>query len=196
MNIDLNQIEAMHMNDIEAHYGRLETEAFRLRVAISALSIEMERRIKSAKWRDAIGGTGIEMTQANGDTLFFLVGATNPESVHHWFGSNHPLTVRFCEEAEALYQSQVEELMQTPVHPDHCGEECETCDDEAAAREGFKAFKAEAIRRSRARRSDAGVPRGPITGPRAPDHSSCCGAEGRRMNTETLDCAACREVVE
>ena len=176
MNIDLNQIEAMHMNDIEAHYGRLETEAFRLRVAISALSIEMERRIKSAKWRDAIGGTGIEMTQANGDTVFFLVGATNPESVHHWFGSNHPLTVRFCEESEAMYQSQVDHEQTNPRYE-----------------EGVEINALSRIKSIRMVRKDKGTKR---EGVRALDHASCCGAEGRRMNSETLDCAACREVVE
>lgn len=178
MNIDLNQIEAMHMNDIEAHYGRLETEAFRLRVAISALSIEMERRIKSAKWRDAIGGTGIEMTQDNGDTQFFLVGASNPESVQYWLGSNHPLTVRFGEESFALYRNQIEYEARVVDEVEHIP------------------VRSPVHAKPRKVRSDAGVPRGPMTGSRRPDHSSCCGAEGRRMNTETGDCAACREVVE
>ena len=128
MQIDLNQIEAMTTNELEAHYGRLETEAFRLKVALSVVSVELEARIKSRR----ITPLGVEEQTTNGETRL-------------------------------------------SIHPN------------PAPR--FRNLKVRAVR------SDKGVPRGPrgpLTGSRSMDHSSCCGAEGRRMNTETLDCAACR----
>lgn len=178
MNIDLNQIEAMTTKDLEAHYGRLETEAFRLRVAISAVSLELEARIKSRRNTPL----GVEEQTASGNTRLTLDRLMKTPA--------HPRAWGKC----VCGQETCVEC--TDTLPVHCGEECETCDEEAAVRAGYESFKTEAIRRSRARRSDAGVPRGGFSAPRALDHSSCCGAEGRRMNTESLDCAACREVVE
>lgn len=165
MNIDLNQIEAMTTTELEAHYGRLETEAFRLRVAISAVSLELEARIKSRRQTPL----GVEERTASGDTRLNLKprsppAPTNPRA---W----GKCVCGLCEECKTdPYDSPLELSPALKAHNDGL--------------------------HFRARRSDAGVPRGPIAGPRALDHSSCCGAEGRRMNTETLDCAACREVVE
>lgn len=163
----LNQIEAMTTTDLEALYGRLETEAFRLRVSISAVSLELEARIKSRRETPL----GVEETGADG-TVRLAVWPSIPTPYPN------PAAPR---------ADEVEDIPVVSVV--HCGEPCETCDEEAAVRAGFAAFREEAVRRY-------GRPRGPMTGSRRPDHSSCCGAEGRRMNSETEDCAACREVVE
>ncbi len=147
MNIDLNQIEAMTTTELEAHYGRLETEAFRLRVAISAVSLELEARIKSRRQTPL----GVEEQTASGDSRLTI----NPNP--------HP---SFIERDEAMFPRYAK---------------------------GVEINALSRIKSIRMVRKDKGTKR---EGVRALDHASCCGAEGRRMNSETLDCAACREVVE
>jgi len=149
MNIDLNTIEAMTTNELEALYGELSTEEFRLKVALSVVSLELETRQKTRRETPH----GVEERTTSGAYIITRPSSDEPD--------------------------EVEELeVESPVH---CGEECETCDEEAAERVARKP------------RSDIGTTR---EGVRALDHASCCGAEGRRMNSETLDCAACRGVVE
>ena len=147
LNIDLNQIEAMTTNELEAHYGRLETEVFRLKVSLSVVSLELEARIKSRR----ITPIGIEETTASGDTRLTL----NP-----W----EKMRAAHDEETTSSVAKAKRELR------NH--------------REGVG---------PRSPRSDIGSKR---DGQRGLDTASCCGAKGRRMNTVSLDCFECREVVE
>lgn len=157
MMFDLNQIEAMPMNELRARYGALEVELFNLKVALSEVSLEMERRLKCAVEHPQ----GVELTRANGDSTLYIVGASSPEHLNRFLGRDHPLAVRFSE---------------------MCAEYVQRIQDE---------WEVEQV--ARKTRSDKGTHR---ETERDLDHSSCCGAEGRRMNAETLDCAACRGVVE
>lgn len=166
MNTDLNQIEAMTTNELEALYGTLSNEEFRIKVSLSVVSLELEARLKSRRRIPEFHSRAVEETTASGNTRITIEPPKNPRA----WGK--------------------------PV-PDHLGNDPAHLDrEDAPAPEGCDCvfcggvFCAEPERKTR---SDKGTTRETV---RAIDRSSCCGAEGRRMNTETLDCAVCREVVE
>lgn len=140
MNIDLNQIEAMTTNELEALYGTLSNEEFRIKVSLSVVSLELEARLKSRRRIPDFGGA-VEETTSSGNTRLTLDREDAPA-------------------------------------PEGC--DCVFCADTEAEDAP-----------ERKTRSDKGTIR---ETERGLDHSSCCGAEGRRMNTETGDCAECRPI--
>lgn len=161
MNTNLNQIEAMTTNELEALYGTLSNEEFRIKVSLSVVSLELEARLKSRRRIPEFHSRAVEETTASGNTRITIEPPKNPRA----WGK--------------------------PV-PDHLGNDPAPLDrEDAPAPEGCDCvFCAEPERKTR---SDKGTVRETV---RAIDRSSCCGTEGRRMNSTSLDCIACRGVVE